>query len=688
MFLSLWCKVVTSISKNTQSPDCRQCSPAQRDRKWARSRHLEIEALESRCLPATGAGSASALLSIQQTAAAESAAAQSINAFALNLYSELQQETGGSGNMILSPYSIATALAMLYAGAGGQTAAQMASVLHLPADPGTVTQDFGALMADLNAAGLSGGNALSVANALWGQQGLPFCDPFLNLLQTDFGAGLQQVDFLNDPEGARQTINNWVQQQTDGKIQDLIPPGELSTLTQLVLTNAIYFHGQWEMPFDPGATSDAAFTLASGDQVQTAMMHSTNYYAYMQSDGFQVLQLPYEGNRLAMDVLLPSQESGLSGLSASSLPADLNGWLDQLSPEQAQEVIVSLPKFEMTTSFQLADPLSTLGMTDAFTPDADFSGIAPPQPVPFYLSLVLHKANIQVDETGTEAAGATALGMVQPIVCGLGVGVQPVVVFDADHPFLYVVRDTQTGSILFMGQVMDPTQDEGNSSAPPIQPGTQDGILPVPSPPGVWIPVHLTAPVPVIVLPPSPSPQPSNVVPGPVPVCGPFATPPNSSSVVSSPVPQEPGIAVSRGQGPSIAEDPQPVVGLSVVSREVAVPALNTAGPGAAFRAWGGSEQFEVASYQPLNLSAGNLGGEAGPGKSLALPLVIPGVSHPQSMADDQEGSSPELEGIYPDGPFDLSTLMEPSLVLVRSDGDEAPAVAQVSSEATDVLED
>ena len=186
----------------------------------------------------------------------------------------------------------------------------------------------------------------------------------------------------------------------------MIPEGALDPLTRLVLTNAIYFKGQWATPFNANLTQNAAFTLGSGGQVQVPTMHATDSYRYMQSDGYQVLELPYAGNRLVMDVLLPSAGSGPAGLDVSQLPADLNGWLQGLT---SQQVEVSLPKFQMTTQFNLNQPLEALGMTDAFSRQADFSGISTN---PLYISSVVHKAFIDVDETGTEAAAATGVGMV------------------------------------------------------------------------------------------------------------------------------------------------------------------------------------------------------------------------------------------------------------------------------------
>ena len=230
-----------------------------------------------------------------------------------------------------------------------------------------------------------------MADALWGQQGFSFLTPFLNLVQADYGGGLHQVDFVNDTEAARQTINNWVAQQTNNKIQNAIPKGVIDQWTRLVLTNAIYFKGQWATAFNADLTQNAVFTLGSGEQVQVPTMHATDSYRYMQSDGYQVLELPYQGNRLVMDVLLPSAGSGLSGLNVGQFPANLTGWLQGMSSQQVQ---VSLPKFQMTTQFELSQSLEALDMTDAFGNQANFSGMSN---TPLKISSVIHKAFIDVD---------------------------------------------------------------------------------------------------------------------------------------------------------------------------------------------------------------------------------------------------------------------------------------------------
>jgi serine protease inhibitor len=390
---------------------------------------------------------------------AEKSAGQSIDAFGLELYKDLQAGTGGSGNLFLSPLSISTALAMVYAGARGETAAQMASVLHLSGDAAGIAHEFGTLLADLNSAG-QGDYALSIADALWGQQGMEFLSQFLDTMQTDYGGGLNQVDFMHDADAARQTINDWVAGHTNDKIQDLFSSDAITADTRLVLANAIYFQGAWANAFRASSTFDADFTLASGASEQVPTMHNTGSYRYMQKDGFQVVELPYAGGRLAMDVLLPSDASGSAGLGVGQLPSDLNNWFSGLGTRQVQ---LSLPKFKLTTEFDLADQLTSLGMGDAFNREADFSGITDPKQL--QISQVRHKATIDVTETGTEAAAATGVGM-QPT--GMAWDPNPPVQFNADQPFLFMIRDTLSGSVLFMGQEANPLSDSGDSSVPGI----------------------------------------------------------------------------------------------------------------------------------------------------------------------------------------------------------------------------
>ncbi|MHC4911894.1 MAG: serpin family protein [Planctomycetota bacterium] len=386
------------------------------------------------------------------------------NDFALELYAKLvgQQE----GNLFFSPYSISTALAMTYAGARGRTEVQMAEVLHFPAtvstqiiakSPSGLARDqkqfhsaFGTIAKALNARGKKGAYELTVANALWGQKGYGFLQEFLELIETSYSSRLNEVDFIAATEAARQTINTWVEDETKGKIKDLIAKGVLSTMTRLVLTNAIYFKGSWASQFQEEETRDAPFTLLDGEKINAPMMNQTGEFKYMETEDFQGLELPYNDEELSMIIFLPKKFDGLGELEKMLTSENLSKWMAE---PRKQKVIVSVPKFKMTSQFALAKVLKSMGMKSAFSQQkADFSGMSLPQEVEkLFISAVIHKAYVDVNEEGTEAAAATGV-----VVGVTGVPPEPTPVFRADHPFVFVIRDNQSGSILFFGRVVNP----------------------------------------------------------------------------------------------------------------------------------------------------------------------------------------------------------------------------------------
>jgi serine protease inhibitor len=366
------------------------------------------------------------------------------NAFALALYGQLH---GQKGNLFFSPESISTALAMAYAGARGGTAAQMAKTLHFTLPPAQLHPTMGALLKNLNAT--HQGYQLNVANALWAQQGYKFLDSFLSLLKTDYGAGLEQVDFKGATESARSTINQWVEKKTQDKIKDLLQPGALRADTRLVLTNAIYFKGNWDTQFDQAQTRDEDFYLSPEQKVSAPLMHREGGFNYLDGGTFQALEIPYKSKELSMLIFLPKDRDGLAALEQSLTPEHTQQWMSQLAP--APKVIVSLPRYKMTQEFELAKTLGAMGMPQAFASDADFSGMTGQHD--FAISNVIHKAFVDVNETGTEAAAATAVTMRSLAVFR---PVQPPPVFRADHPFLFLIRDNHSNSILFLGRVADP----------------------------------------------------------------------------------------------------------------------------------------------------------------------------------------------------------------------------------------
>jgi serpin B len=370
-------------------------------------------------------------------------------AFAFDLYQALRQE---SGNLFYSPYSISLALAMTYAGASGETACQMADALQFMLEQDRLHPAFNWLDAALASRGQGAQGKdgeefrLNIANAIWGQKGYQFLPAFLDVLAENYGAGLRLLDFINETEPSRIAINKWVSNQTEGRIKDLIPQGAISELTRLVLTNAIYFNAAWEYSFNKDATADGPFYLLDGGQVTVPMMGQTESFGYTAGEGYQAVELPYDGDELSMVILLPA--SGNFETFEQELQAQqVDGIIEAL---QSTRVTLTMPKFEFESEFSLKDTLSEMGMSDAFSPvDADFSGMTGNREL--FISDVIHKAFVAVDEAGTEAAAATAV-----IVNTTSAPTEPTVEVTIDRPFIFLIRDIQTGAILFVGRVLNP----------------------------------------------------------------------------------------------------------------------------------------------------------------------------------------------------------------------------------------
>jgi serpin B len=371
------------------------------------------------------------------------------SAFAFALYQALK---GEEGNLFYSPYSISLALAMTYAGARGLTAEQMAAVLNFLLDQDSLHPAFNWLDALLagrgeGAAGKDGeGFRLNIVNAIWGRKGATFLPAFLDVLAENYGAGLRILDFINAAEQSRLAINDWVSDQTEGRIMDLIPRGAIDEFTRLVLTNAIYFNAAWAYPFNKGATADGPFYLLDGGQVTVPMMRQTESFGYTLGEGYQAVELLYDGGELSMVILLPeggsfaSFEKGLQAQQISDIISDL----------QRTEVALTMPKFEFESEFGLNKALSEMGMPIAFSPDeADFSGMTGDHST--YIADVIHKAFVAVDEAGTEAAATTAVIMRDSAIT------RPDVEVTLDRPFIFLIRDIETDTILFVGRVMNPT---------------------------------------------------------------------------------------------------------------------------------------------------------------------------------------------------------------------------------------
>jgi serpin B len=368
------------------------------------------------------------------------------NAFAVGLLGNL---AGRQGNFFFSPASISTALAMTYAGARGETATEMAQTLHFTLPQDRLHPAMAGLLDDLKASGTKGFYQLSVANALWLQTGCTLRPQFVKLTSDNYGAGLNKVNF-GASEPARQTINRWIEQHTANKISNLIGPGVLTSQTRLVLTNAIYFKGHWETQFDKNATQEEDFHVTLTQSVRAKMMQRTGSFGYVDRGALQLLEIPYYREELSMILFLPKSVDGLPRLEQSMTPTNMEDLLSRLRP--VSEVIVSLPRFKVTSQYDLNEPLGQMGMQMAFDPArADFSGMTGNRD--FSLSDVVHKAFVDVNEEGTEAAAAT--GVVSRHMA-LGPSSQPPI-FRADHPYLFLIRDKRSGGILFMGRVADPT---------------------------------------------------------------------------------------------------------------------------------------------------------------------------------------------------------------------------------------
>lgn len=365
-------------------------------------------------------------------------------AFALNLYKQLGSQ---KGNLFFSPYSTSLALAMTYAGARGSTATQMSQVLHFNLKQENLHPAFATLLTKLNSKNQQGFQ-LSIVNRLWSQKNFGFLDSFLQLTKDYYGAGLEQVDFVSGTEEARRTINKWVEQQTQQKIHELLAPGILTSLTRLVLTNAIYFKGTWIRPFAPEQTKNQPFTVTPILKIDVPMMHQEGAAGYGELDNLQVLELPYVGEQIAMVILLPKKVDGLAELEQQLTPKNLADWLSSIRYESLP-MSIWLPKFKLESAIKLKPVLSSMGMPLAFDEDAaDFSGINGKNNL--FLQNVIHKTFVDVDEFGTEAAASTAA------VFGTRGGAHRVI-FRADHPFVFLIWDKHSGSILFLGRMMNPT---------------------------------------------------------------------------------------------------------------------------------------------------------------------------------------------------------------------------------------
>jgi len=367
--------------------------------------------------------------------------------FAFNLYKLLSTE---EGNLFYSPYSISAALAMTYAGARGDTEKQMANTLQFYLSQNQLHPAFNSLDLELasrgeGAKGKDGeGFRLNIVNAIWGQKDYAFLVSFLDTLAESYGAGLRILDFINETEPSRIIINDWVSDETEGRIEDLIPQGTITQMTRLVLTNAIYFNAAWQYPFEEDATSPDVFYLLSGEEVTVPMMEQQESFSYTEGDNYQAVELPYDGQELSMVIILPDFGQFETFEEAIDYQ-NIKGIIESL---ERREVRLTMPKFEFDSSFGLKKTLTEMGMPVAFSAGADFSGMTGNKNL--FISDVIHKAFVSVDEAGTEAAAATAVIMELTAMPEMPVEVT------LNRPFIFLIRDIETGAILFVGRVMSP----------------------------------------------------------------------------------------------------------------------------------------------------------------------------------------------------------------------------------------
>lgn len=378
------------------------------------------------------------------------------NQFAFELYSELNKTE--QNNIFYSPYSISTALAMTYEGAKGQTADEIKSVFHFP-ESKTLRPNFAAIYNDINKKGKA--YELKTGNALWAQHDYSFLEEYTNRVEQFYGGKIANLDFVEETEKSRQTINTFIEKQTNNKIEDLIPLGSLNALTRLVLTNAIYFKGIWKWEFDKSDTHDQDFKITPTNIAKTPIMHMNSDEAkfnYADLERLQILELPYKGEDISMLILLPKQEEYYDFVTDKKVVYDYTLEDIEFSSKTLEEYkaqmkktkldSISLPKFKFDSKYFMKNTLSAMGMPTAFS-NADFSGMDGTKNL--FISEVIHQAFVEVNEEGTEAAAATAVIIKET-------SVMPANIFRADHPFIFIIQQKDTGNILFMGKVVDPTK--------------------------------------------------------------------------------------------------------------------------------------------------------------------------------------------------------------------------------------
>lgn len=381
------------------------------------------------------------LFSISNAQPASYTATQA-NSFAIDLYKELIKS--GDKNIFFSPISISLAMGMTYAGSDGETKAQVAKALYFPLDDKSFHKEMGSIQKSI-AGKSTKGVEISLANQLWVDKSYKFDCSYLKLASKSYDAPVQLMNFRTKPDESRQEINRWVEQKTKNRIKDLLPSGSISDITTLVLTNAIYFKGQWANKFEESKTQDGDFTLLNGSKVKSRMMNANGKYKVYQGNDLKIIELPYVGDSFSMLVLLPNENSSIKSLEKGLQQKELNHFIDLMTDS---DVRLSLPKFKFESGYELKPILSTLGMPIAFSNQADLSRMSGKKDLK--IDEVFHKAFVEVSEEGTEAAAATAVVVVRK---SFSIPID----FIANRPFLFIIRENASGNILFIGRMVNPT---------------------------------------------------------------------------------------------------------------------------------------------------------------------------------------------------------------------------------------
>ena len=369
--------------------------------------------------------------------------AQGSAEFGLSLYKRLGET---NGNIFLSPTSLSTAFGLAYAGARGETAREMAQVLRFPGPPERLHSQMGQMLGQMRLE--QPGRKLSVANAIWVEQDFPLGEEFRQTLSRHYGAEPRRVNFVSKPDEAVARINDWAEENTAGKIRNLLRRDDINELTRLFLTNTVYFKGDWLKPFKKEDTRQQPFHPRGAAPFETAFMKQTGRFRHLDKGAFQALELPYKGEELSMMVLLPKAKDGLPVMEREMNGARLGEWMKELRATEPGTVEVSLPKLKMEEKYRLKDQLIAMGMNRAFTDKAEFEAISSEGPL--FIYSVIHQTFLAVDEEGTEAAAATAIGI------QLSGSRLVETRFVADRPFFFLIRDNRSGSVVFMGRVESP----------------------------------------------------------------------------------------------------------------------------------------------------------------------------------------------------------------------------------------